>query len=831
MGDGADLLSGSTWRCIAGPTDGAAAPEDLSGARWMDAPVPGTVASALAAQGINWADVDIDGQDWWYRTSFASPGWPSAELEWDGLAGAAEVWLNGHLLAEVSNMFVAGRVRIPALAERNELVVRFRSARTEPGGPRPRARWRVARLSFPGLRWARISLWGRLKGAVPVPPVVGPWRGLRLLTAQPVRLVRRQLTAMPTPSGGGIVDFTAELRGQPTHDISGTAILRVGDVAGLASIEAGAEDGAWMIRGVIEVDAIELWWPRTAGRQPLYEVTLTVAGRDMPAGRIGFRTLAVDETDGDFRFIVNGEPLFVGGACWMPVDPVGLQSDPSALRAALQQVIDGNFTMLRVSGDTVYESDSFYELCDELGILIWQDCMLAFADPPADPSWEASFRLEVEQNLGRLIGHPCLALVSGGSEIAQQATYAGIELDGGLPLLTDWLPALVARILGDIPFLPTSPWGGDIPTRPDVGVAHYYGVGAYLRGLDDARLSGARFAAECLAFSTPPERHSVQRAFGGPAVAGHDPEWKRTVYRDAGASWDFEDVRDHYVRELFRVDPLIIRYSDPERYLDLGRATVAYLVGHVFSEWRRSRSASSGGLVFYLRDSVPGAGLGLIDAYGLPKAPWYTIRRALAPVAVRIANEGLNGLVAHLHNATADVISCTLRVDLFVDGELPVDFAEVPLDIAPRTSMEIGIDALFPGFTDLAWAHQFGPLTYDVIAIRLITGTGQLLSEDVHLPGGLARAVERDLGLTASVSVDEEAGSAEVVVQTRRLAQFVNVDAAGWEPSDGWFDLVSGQKRSIHLRRVTEGAKFVGSVRCLNGNMAAVRAEAGQRAV
>jgi beta-mannosidase len=177
------------------------------------------------------------------------------------------------------------------------------------------------------------------------------------------------------------------------------------------------------------------------------------------------------------------------------------------------------------------------------------------------------------------------------------------------------------------------------------------------------------------------------------------------------------------------------------------------------------------------------------------------------------------------------VMSCTLHVDLFVDGELPVDFAEVPLDIAPRTSMQIGIDGLFPGFTDLAWAHRFGPLTYDAIAIRLMTGTGQLLSEDVHLPGGLARAVERDLGLTASVSVDEEAGSAEVVVQTRRLAQFVNIDVAGWEPSDGWFDLVPGQRRSILLRRVTERAQFVGSVRCLNGNMAAVRAEAGQRAV
>jgi beta-mannosidase len=824
VADGGNLLFGAAWQCIANPPGTTTEPHEKSAA-WLDAEVPGTVASTLAAHSVEWAGADIDGQDWWYRTSFAADDGSSADIEWDGLAGFAEIWLNGRQVADVSNMFVAGRVQVTTLAEHNVLALRFRSERTELAGRHPRPRWRVARLASPHLRWARLSLWGRLQGAVPVPPAVGPWREIRVVQGTTMRLVQRRLTATPSCSGSGVVDIVAELRGAPVDDAPHVVSVRVDESVASATVEPGSQEGSWMVRARVALDAVDLWWPRTAGSQPLYEVTMTVDGVELAAGRVGFRTIAVDRSDGGFRFVMNGVPLFVGGACWMPVDPIGLGADPVALRGALQSVVDGNLTMLRVSGDTVYESDAFYNLCDELGILIWQDCMLAFSDPPADPAWESSFREEVEQNLGRLMGRPCLALVSGGSEIAQQAAYAGVEIAGGFPLLTERLPELVEGILGDIPFLPTSPWGGDIPTRPDVGVSHYYGVGAYLRGLEDSRLAEAKFAAECLAFAIPPERQSVDRAFGGPEVAGHGPDWKRAVFRDAGASWDFEDVREHYVRELFGLDLLTVRYSDPERYLDLGRATVAYLCGRVFAEWRRGRSASGGGLVFYLRDSLPGAGLGLLDSYGLPKAPWYAMRRALAPVAVTIADEGLNGLVAHLHNATADTVTGTVRIDLFVDGELLVDSAEHRVELAPRTSTELGIDDLFSGFRDLAWAHRFGPLTYDAIAIRLIEEGGSLLSDDVHLPGGLLRAVERDLGLTATVQVGDDDGSAEVTLQTRRLAQFVNIDVPGWRPVDGWFDLVPGRERTVHLERVAAGARLIGSVRSINGGVATLRVE------
>src|SRR6202035_1915392 len=156
--------------------------------------------------------------------------------------------------------------------------------------------------------------------------------------------------------------------------------------------------------------------------------------------------------------------------------------------------------------------------------------------------------------------------VCGGSEIEQQAAMVGLPAGRRRSsLLEERLPAVVAAALPGVPYVPSSPTGGEPPFRSDAGVAHYFGVGAYLRPPEDARRAGVRFAAECLAFSVPPEAEVVEDMFGGAAGAGHDPSWKLGVPRNAGCSWDFEDVRDHYVEALFGVEPRALRRRDPER--------------------------------------------------------------------------------------------------------------------------------------------------------------------------------------------------------------------------------------------------------------------------
>ena len=212
----------------------------------------------------------------------------------------------------------------------------------------------------------------------------------------------------------------------------------------------------------------------------------------------------------------------------------------------------------------------------------------------------------------------------------------------------------VAQAGVDAPYIPSTPWGGDLPVPPGAGVANYYGVGAYRRPLTDARLAGVRFAGECLAFANVPDDEALGRWPGAPQAAVHHPRWKAGVPRDAGAGWDFDDVRDHYLRELFGVDPVALRSTDPERYLELSRAVSGEVMAEVFGEWRRAGSPCARRARAVAADLMPGAGWGVVDHRGEPKVAYHHLRRALAPIAVWIIDEGIDGVVVHVANDRPD---------------------------------------------------------------------------------------------------------------------------------------------------------------------------------
>jgi beta-mannosidase len=305
--------------------------------------------------------------------------------------------------------------------------------------------------------------------------------------------------------------------------------------------------------------------------------------------------------------------------------------------------------MVRVSGVGVYEGPAFHELCDELGLLVWQDFMFANFDyPAADPAFAAAVRAEAQAVLGATEASPSLAVLCGGSEVMQQAAMMGLPADMAWPLFDEVLPQVAARVRPDVAYVPNSPSGGALPFVTDAGVSHYYGVGAYLRPLEDARRANVRFASECLAFSNVPEAESLAGVLDAPAA--HDPRWKARVPRDRGASWDFEDVREHYFQALFGLDPARVRREDPELHLDLSRAVSGEVMAAVFAEWRRPGSDCRGGLVWLLQDPQIGAGWGLLDAAGRPKAAWWALRRSLQPRQVLLTDEVVNGLHVHLLN-------------------------------------------------------------------------------------------------------------------------------------------------------------------------------------
>ncbi|WP_127784268.1 glycosyl hydrolase [Rhodococcus sp. X156] len=793
-----DLLADRPWRCAATAPGAVLSPAELAGLdlQWYPATVPGTAAAAVrAAEGRDAALArDYDAQDWWFVTTLGEAvGAGPWTLHALGLATVAEVWVDECCVARSESMYTTTTATLDTLAPGSVLALRFAALRPLLGvSRRPRARWRSLLVDEQNLRWWRTSLLGRAPLLTGTAAVVGPHRPLTLHRRPDLEVLSRDLHT-GVRGDTGVLEVRARLRGAEQLR---RATVRVGAHQSTVDLEHVGDEA--VLHAVVEVPAVARWWPHTHGDQPLYPVHLHLGERELDWGTVGFRDVQVGTDDGGFALSVNGVAVFCRGACWTPLDPVGLSSDPDALRAALTAVREAGLNMLRVTGTMTYEEPELWRLCAELGLLVWQDAMLATLDPPAEEHFEALLRTEVEQLCTALQGNPALAVLSGGSETEQQPTMLGLDATRRcVPAVHELVPAVARRLLPGVPCVSSSPSGGALPIHVGTGVAHYFGVGGYLRPLTDVRTAGVRFAAECLAFATPPEAAAVEREFGSAAVAGHHPRWKAAVPRDHGASWDFEDVRDHYVRTLFGVQPAEVRRHDPARYLDLGRAAVCEAVQACFEHWRRAESGCAGALVLTLRDLEPGAGWGLLDSTGAPKAPWYVLRRLSAPVAVSITDEGLDGLRVDAWNDRPHDLPGVLVVTAHQRLGARQVLAETDVVLPAHGSGTWWVDALVGTFLDLNHAHGFGPQTYDALTVQLRTATGS--TRAVRLLGGADRPLQTDVGLAATATRDGDGGWA-LEISTRGTAQHVHVDVAGFLPEDSWFHLGAGDRRVVALR-------------------------------
>src|SRR5688572_30626717 len=701
----------SGWQLARADAGACAEPSQLSALalRWHEAAVPGTVAAVLHRD----LDVpgDYDAHDWWYRTSFARPAEGSRHfLRFEGLATIAEAWLNGEKILESRNMFVPRRVDVTRLVrDENDLVIVFRSLDAALAGRRPRPRWKTRLVEKQALRWVRATLLGRIPAWTPGVPAVGPWQPVVL---ESVAIADISDVALRTWIDGadGKVAIGARVKALDGHELRAARLI-VGDKASDLAIYGDR------IEGIATVPEAPLWWPHTHGEPALLpcrlELDLGDATARIDCGRVGFRDLSLDTHGGAVGFVVNGVPVFCRGVAWTPLDILRLRASPEALREALGQLRDAGANMVRIGGTMAYESDEFHALCDDLGIMVWQDFMFANMDYPAgDAAFIAEVEAEARHHARRLAAHPGVVAWCGGSEVAQQAAMNGLPREAwGGELFERVLPEIVAELHPGTPYFPSSPWGGALPFHVGTGISHYYGVGAYRRPLADVKSARVRFATECLGIANLPE--------GTPEVPPHHPRWKLRVARDNGSPYDFEDVRDSYLQELFGLDPAGLRTTDLERYRAVSRAVSGEVMGRTYSEWRAPGLGCGGALVWFHRDLWEGAGWGIVGADGTPKAPYWHLKRAWAPLVLRVTDEGLDGLAAHVINERAEPFEGRVEIAMFHRGRPVGDVAVAEVHAAPRSAFTLSVDAIVGHFTDCANSYRFGPPKQDVVVVRL----------------------------------------------------------------------------------------------------------------
>ena len=728
---------------------------------------------------LDWHAVDLpasgsDNDDHWFRHEFIATG-ARPVLQIGGLASVSDVYIDGTHVLRSDSMFLA--YELPVLPGSHEIMVCARALDSILAAPRkPRARWRSNLPKNGNLRWLRTTLLGRAPGFSPGPPIVGPWRHVTVAEQPALRATIHPRLNGRLASVGIRADVSAG-KLAVTVD-SATTVLPPGG-------------------GEIQVTDPRRWWPHTHGSPDRYTVRIQTDGGEL-VHSIGFRELSLTGTlDQDsFELRINDTPIFARGVVWTPVPE-------ESLRPTLETLRDAGMNIIRVAGSTMYAPPAFHNLCDELGLLVWQDFMFANMDYPiSDTGFRALVEAEVRQTLGELTGRPSLVVLCGNSEIEQQVGMLGLEPALGRgELFAELIPALIAEAGIEAHYVPSAPTGGDQPFRTDRGVTNYFGVGAYLRPLEDARRASVRFAAECLAFSNVPDAtpHS------------HD----EGVMRDVGADWDFADVRDYYLKQLHGIGP------DDKDYWDRSRFVTGEVMEEVFGEWRRAASPTNGGIILWARDLVPGAGWGVLDDRGNPKVALHCLRRVLAPIAVWMTDEGLNGINVHVANDGQQPLLSRLRLALYQDGEILVGEADESLEVAPHSVSERSVEAILGRFVDVAYAYRFGPPQQDLVVASL-EQENSLLGQAFRFPVGRPQKRESAarLGLHATASEGCD-GKIEVTLRTRRIVYGVRLASSGSVPNEDCFSIEPGQSRTVLMQRSPLSAPNVSkshavTVRALN---------------
>ncbi len=822
------------WSICATEPDHFSSPPQGDDVIWRTLPELTSAAAALRACGewtLSGPAHNFDAEDWWFQIRFddlSNPLTDKKVLGFDGLATVAEVWLNDALILVSRNMFVGHTCDVTSALRPigNELFIVCRSLDRKLTQQRGRPRWRTPMVSHQQLRWFRTTLLGRTPGWSPPVTVVGPWKDVWLSSIQPGAVENRMLTASLQGTSGKVVCTLRKTHTETTPAVVISLLLERGHQK--FSQQLTHDVKGQLFEGELHIPDVDLWWPHTHGEPCLYRATLQIqsAGADaavdeaVDLGAIGFRSVSLKTQGGSFSIEVNGTPIFCRGAVWTPLDPVSLRSSPLQSSAAVDQARVAGMNMLRVAGTMAYEEAHFYDACDAHGILVWQDFMFSNMDyPAADASFTDSVAMEVRQQLQVLRNRPCLAVLCGNSEVEQQAAMWGAPRDVWHPALFEQVIAhLCAEHAPGVPYWPSSAHGGSFPHQANVGTSSYYGVGAYMRPLEDARHAEVKFSTECLAFANVPSADTLKRMPAGLATRAHDAGWKARSPRDLNAGWDFDDVRDHYFERLFQTDSRQLRRSDHDRYLTLSRMVSGEVMAASMAEWRRPASSCKGALVLFLRDLWPGAGWGLIDDAGQPKACYHALKRVQQPCTVLLTDEGVNGLWIHLHNEQSHDQSVELELSAWLGGDVRVAHGRKALTLPARSAQSLSALDLLDAYFDLTHACQFGPRVCDAVVVSM-KGVCGLSEQAVYFCGGLHSHQEPDVGLSAQATLLDPY-TAVVTVKTQRFAHGVHFDVPGCQAEDDFFHLPPETEIRVTLRS-TGQHDFYGQVLAVNSMQSA----------
>jgi len=633
---------------------------------WLPAVVPGCVHTDLLAAGkigdpfyrLNEKDQQwIENESWEYRTTVpvdaATLARDRVELVFAGLDTFADVFVNGAQVLTADNMFRSWRVDVKARLKpgNNEILVRFASPIAKVKPAYDKLGYKLPAANDQGKEM--VSMWARKApyhyGWDWGPRFVtsGIWRPVALEAWDAARLDDVQVFQNKLDANAADLGIIARVVAARAGKVRVSVAQPAGPTLGEArfDLKPGVND----VKLGARIAKPELWWPAGLGAQKLYSLETKLATDDKKpldarATRIGLRTVEVvherDKEGKSFFIKVNGAPVFMKGANWIPADSFVTRVTDARYRQLLQSAKDANMNMLRVWGGGIYEDDRFYDLADELGLMVWQDFMFACSMYPGDDPFVENVRQEAIENVRRLRNHPSLALWAGNNENEAAWKQWGWQIKFTLnkkaqdriwadykKMFHEVLPAVVAAEDPGRFYTRSSPSANDDrvpPNKRNWGDMHFWGVWHAENPYEAYADNISRFMSE-YGFQSFPELASV----------------KRYTAPD-GSDWNIESPVMLSHQRHPRGNPLIRTYMERDfrkpkdfaSFLYVGQVLQGIVIKYAAEAHRRAMGHNWGSLYWQLDDCWPVASWSSIDYYGRWKAEQYFARKFYAPVLV-----------------------------------------------------------------------------------------------------------------------------------------------------------------------------------------------------
>ena len=804
---------------------------------WLAATVPGTVHTDLLANGkiedpfyrTNERDLQwIDKKDWEYETSFVVDARTFArqhvELFFAGLDTYADVYVNGTQVLSADNMFREWTADIKSLVKlgANTLRVYFHS-------PIAVGQKKLAAYGFNlpatndqsetgGVGADKLSVFTRKAGYAygwdwgPRFVTSGIWRPVHLRAYDAARISDVQLVQdSVTPELAqvtAVVEIAAAKGGTVTVDLHCPSAAGIG-----ARAQVAVTPGTTTVRLKFEIAKPKLWWSNGLGDAHLYPISVTLSagevGLDSRTVNLGVRTLKIvqapDERGTSFYVELNGVPVFMKGANYIPNDSFL----PRVTHATYDKVIDSavatHMNMIRVWGGGVYEDDYFYDLCDRKGILVWQDFMFACSMYPNDQAFLDNVRQEVAENVRRLRNHPSIALWVGNNEI--DAAWQNDVPNGGWGWKQNYtdaqrtkiweaykaifhqiLPAAVAEHDPQRLYWPSSPlasWDGqtvrhaDLSTATQSGDIHYWDVWWGQKPFTEYRTHIGRFMSE-YGFQSFPEFNTV-KTYTQPEDYDIFSEVMQAHQRSSIGNGTIKN----YMQRDYKVP------ADFQEFLYVGQVLQAEGIKVAMEAHRSRMPYCMGSLFWQINDCWPVASWSSIDYYGRWKAQQYFAVKAFDTVLVSPQIDGDTLTVYVVSDSLKDqAASLTLRLMDFA-GKV-VSTRTLPLTVKANTSTAVLSEDVA---TTLGGAAPEGTL----LSCRLSGGT-KVLSENIAYFKPVKDLTLPMPDLVKVVKADD--GGFLIALLSAHLVKnlYLSLEAGEGAFSDNYFDLLPNETVLVRFK-------------------------------